>query len=169
MCWLWYVVSLVLLGTSTEVEVADLKPLEGSCHCGRIAFSFSSLVSPEKFTPRACDCSFCQRHGALYISDPNGSLVLDVKEPNALGEYQFGHELANFLYCRHCGVFVAVLFESGDRTFGSVNSRCIAGDIKFGDFQTVSPQKLDAQQKKERWAKVMIPNVQVRLHSPDAR
>src|SRR5262245_10244575 len=77
--------------------------------------------------------------------------------------------LANFVYCRHCGVFVAVLFETGDRTFGSVNSRCIGGDIKFGDFQTVSPQKLDAQQKKERWAKVMIPDVQVRLHSPDAR
>jgi len=149
--------------------VADLKPLKGSCHCGRIAFSFSSTIPPEKYNPRACDCSFCQRHGALFISDPNGSLVLEVKEANALGEYRFGHELAKCLFCRHCGVFVAVLFETGDRTFASVNSRCIGGDIKFGDFQIVSPQKLNAQQKKERWAKLMTPDVQVRLHSTDAR
>jgi hypothetical protein len=35
------------------------------------------------------------------------------------------------------------------------------GDVKFGDFQIVSPQKLDAEQKKERWARVMIPDVTV--------
>src|SRR5262249_46899024 len=73
-----------MLRTSREVDVADLKPLKGSCHCGRIAFSFSSTIPPEKYNPRACDCSFCQRHGALFISDPNGSLVLEVKEANAL-------------------------------------------------------------------------------------
>jgi hypothetical protein len=140
----------------------DIYLLQGNCHCGRIIFNFSSRISPEKFTPRACDCSFCQRHGALYISDPNGSLVLDVKEAGALGEYQFGHKLAKFLFCRHCGVFVAVLFKTQDRIFGSVNSRCIGGDIRFRDAQIISPQALGAEQKKERWGKVMIPDVQLR-------
>jgi hypothetical protein len=144
----------------------DLYLLQGSCHCGRIAFSFSSRIPPEKFTPRACDCSFCQRHGALYISDPDGSLVLDVKEATALGEYQFRHKLATFLFCRNCGVVVAVLFKTEDRIFGSVNSRCIGGDVRFGDCQIVSPQILGAEQKKERWSKVMIPHVQLRTSVP---
>ena len=140
----------------------DLYLLQGSCHCGRIAFSFSSSISPEKFTPRACDCSFCQRHGALYISDPDGSLVLDIKEAAALGEYQFGHKLAKFIFCRNCGVYVAILFKTEGQIFGSVNSRCIEGDVRFGDPQIVSPQTLGAEQKKERWSKVMISQVQLR-------
>lgn len=143
--------------------MADLNLMRGGCHCGRIVFGFSSTVPPEKFSPRACDCSFCRKHGALYVSDPNGSLVIDIKQTNALGEYRFGHGLAKFLFCRHCGVFVAVLFETQGRILGSVNSRCFGGDVSFGDSQTVSPQKLDAEQKKERWAKVMIPDVQVRM------
>src|SRR5262245_46468838 len=110
----------------------NLYSLQGSCHCGRITFSFSSMIPPEKFTPRSCDCSFCQRHDALYISDPNGSLVVDVKEATALGEYQFAHKLATFLFCRNCGVLVAVLFKTDGQIFGSVNSRCIEGDIGFG-------------------------------------
>lgn len=140
-----------------------MKLMLGNCHCGQIALSFSSVIPPEKFSPRACDCSFCQRHGALYISDPNGSLVIDVKESNALGEYRFGHGLAKFLFCRNCGVFVAVLFETEDRLFASVNARCIGGGVTFGNPQIASPQKLNAEEKKERWAKIMIPDVQVRM------
>jgi hypothetical protein len=137
--------------------------MQGGCHCGQIALSFSTAIPPEKFSPRACDCSFCQRHGASFISDPNGGLVIDVKDANALGEYRFGHGLAKFLLCRNCGVFVAVLFEIDDRTFASVNSRCIGGDVSFGNPQTASPQKLNADEKKERWAKIMIADVQVRM------
>ena len=52
------------------------------------------------------------------ISDQNGSLVLDIKEADALGEYRFGHKLGKFVFCRNCGVFVAVLFETDGRMFG---------------------------------------------------
>ncbi len=143
--------------------MTDLKLMQGSCHCGRLALRFSSTMPPEKFSPRACDCSFCQKHGASFISDPNGGLVIDVNDGNALGEYRFGHGLAKFVFCRHCGVFVAVLFETEGRTFGSVNSRCIAGGAGFGAPQIVSPQKLNPGEKKERWTKVMIPDVVVRV------
>ena len=132
--------------------MADSNPMRGSCHCGRITFSFLSSVPPEKYSPRACDCSFCQRHGALYISDQNGSLVLDIKEADALGEYRFGDKLGKFVFCRNCGVLVAVLFETDGRMFGSVNSRCIGENVKFGDFEIISPQKLNAEQKKREMA-----------------
>lgn len=142
--------------------MTDLKLMQGRCHCGRIALSFSTAIPPEKFSPRACDCSFCQKHGASFISDPNGRLLIDVKESNALGEYRFGHGLAKFLFCRNCAVFVAVLFQSEGLTFASVNSRCMGG-IVFGSPQTTSPRELNAEEKKQRWAKIMIPNVEVRV------
>jgi hypothetical protein len=146
-----------------EKKVADLNVMRGGCHCGRIALSFSSSIPAGEFSPRACDCSFCVKHGAQYISDRNGSLVVNIKETDALGEHRFGHNLAKFLFCQYCGTFVAVLFETDGRIFGSVNTRCIEAGVKFGVPQTVSPQKLNADQKKERWAKVMIPDVQVNM------
>jgi hypothetical protein len=45
----------------------------------------------------------------------------------------------------------------------SVNSRCIGGNVEFGDFEIISPQKLNAEQKKERWPKVMTRDVQMRM------
>ena len=36
-------------------------------------------------------------------------------------------------------------------------------NVKFGDFEIISPQKLNAEQKKERWPKVMTRDVQVRM------
>jgi len=143
--------------------VTDLNVLKGGCHCGRISLVFSSSICTEEFSPRACDCSYCVKHGAQFISDRNGSLVVNVKEADALGEHRFGHELAKFLFCKSCGTFVVVLFEADGRTFGSVNTRCFEAGVKFGDPQTVSPQKLNADQKKERWTKVMTPDVQVNI------
>jgi hypothetical protein len=136
--------------------------LHGSCHCGRLSLTFSTRIAPESFSPRTCDCSFCTRHGAAYISDPEGSLVIESREADAIGRYMFGDGLAKFLLCTHCGVLVAVLFESEGRTFASVNSRCIT-DASFGVPQVASPQQLDAAQKRERWTRLMIPDVELRV------
>jgi hypothetical protein len=135
--------------------------LRGSCHCGRLALTFSTRIAPERFSPRACDCSFCMRHGAAYISDPEGSLLIEARQADALARYSFGHGLARFLLCAQCGVLVAVLFENEGRTYASVNARCV--DAKFGEPKVASPQKLDAAQKRERWTRLMIPDVELRV------
>lgn len=134
--------------------------LQGSCHCGRLKLTFSTRIAPERFSPRACDCSFCVRHGAAYISDPEGRLVIDARDADVM-QYAFGHGLARFLMCRHCGVLVAVVFEEGGRRFASVNSRCFVG-ANFGEAKAASPQTLDATQKRERWTRLMIPDVELR-------
>lgn len=140
----------------------SLHRLHGSCHCGRLSLTFSTRIAPERFSPRACDCSFCVRHGAAYISDPEGSLVIEASHAEALARYAFGHGLARFLLCAQCGVLVAVLFENEGRTYASVNSRCIT-DAQLGEPQVASPQKLDAAQKRERWTRLMIPDVELRV------
>lgn len=89
--------------------------------------------------------------------------MITASTADALGRYAFGHGLARFLHCTNCGVLVAVLFEDeGSSVFASVNSRCIS-DARFGESQVASPQKLDAEQKRERWTRLMIPDVEVRI------
>lgn len=96
-------------------------------------------------TPRACDCSFCTRHGASYVSDPTGQLELEWKEPPV--RYRQGDERADFLICGRCGVLLAVTYES----IGAVNARCLDEYASFKAAQVVSPQKLGPQEKLARW------------------
>ena len=47
--------------------------LAGGCHCGKLKVEFETGIDPADFSPRACDCSFCTKHGAAYISDPRAA------------------------------------------------------------------------------------------------
>jgi len=143
--------------------MADGGLLKGGCHCGNVQFEFTTAIRPADFAPRACDCSFCLKHGAAYISDPDGRLVIEVADSNAVGEYRQGSGTARFLLCRNCGVMVAVIFDGDGRSYGTVNANCIAGGVVFGACRVVSPRNLSAEEKKRRWAKIWTPGVVVRV------
>lgn len=133
--------------------------LRGSCHCGRLGVEFRTSQRPATIIPRACDCSFCSKHGAAYISDPAGSLSVSYSEPDALREYQQGSNAARFLICRHCGVLVAVIFKHDSATYGAVNTGCLDGQAGLGQPLPASPQTLGAEEKVARWLKLWIPDV----------
>ena len=135
--------------------------LRGGCHCGRVTLEFGIVANPADLTPRACDCSFCLKHGASYVSDPQGSLSIEVKGPDALAEYRQGSGSARLLVCRFCGVLVAALFDDPAGTYGAVNSRCLEDGAVFGAPQVVSPQKLGGEEKKMRWKQLWIPRVRL--------
>lgn len=46
------------------------------------------------YHPRACDCDFCRKHGAAYISDPQGAVRIQVKDAQQLGRYRQGSGIA---------------------------------------------------------------------------
>lgn len=135
--------------------------LHGACHCGRLRLSFDTALDVSRFNPRACDCSFCTKHGAAYISDPHGRLHLEVAEATALHHYTQGAELAKFVLCQRCGVLMGVVFEHGEQVLGAVNASCLAERASLGASQTASPQTLSAAEKKQRWAALWTPTVQV--------
>jgi len=135
--------------------------LHGSCHCARLTLRYETAQSPADTHPRACDCSFCRKHGAAYLSDPAGSLSLIEREPGSRREYRQGSENARFQVCGHCGALVAVLFEHEGRRYGAVNALCIDGDPGFGEFVAVSPQKLNPDEKIARWLQAWVPDVAV--------
>jgi hypothetical protein len=135
--------------------------LHGACHCGRLRLRFDTALEPGGIHPRACDCSFCTKHGAAYISDPHGRLHLEVAEATALHHYTQGAELAKFVLCQHCGVLMGVVFEHGEQVLGAVNASCLAERASLGAAQTASPQTLSAAEKQQRWAALWTPTVQV--------
>ncbi|MGH8076310.1 MAG: GFA family protein [Lysobacter sp.] len=142
----------------------ESKVLGGGCHCGKVRVELATAIPLANLSPRACDCSFCTKHGASYLSDPDGSLVIAVNGQDTISEYhRQGSESARFLVCRDCGVLVAVVFDEAAGRYGAVNSRCLEGDAAFAPLQTGSPQQLTAEEKKRRWTRLWTPRVKLTI------
>ena len=134
--------------------------LTGSCHCGQLRLEFSTDLGAARFTPRECDCSFCRKHGAAYISDPAGRLSIAFSQ-GALHRYRQGSNTAEFLLCSQCGVLVAVTFEHNSRIFGAVNVGCLDEQAGLGTPAPASPQLLSPDEKISRWLALWVPDVEL--------
>ncbi|SET74038.1 GFA family protein [Stigmatella erecta] len=132
--------------------------IQGRCHCGNIRVAIHLTRSPESYSPRACDCGFCLKHAAAYVSDPEGTVEFDVRDSLQVGRYKQGSQTAEFLFCKGCGVLVGVVYPSREGTFAAINSR-IVEDARFGPETAVSPQKLSAGEKVKRWEEVWFSKV----------
>jgi hypothetical protein len=86
----------------------------GGCHCGAIRLRFETELDPTQIEIRACQCSFCIRHGSRAAADPNGKLVVSVEDGERLQVYRFGLRTADYLLCRECGVYIAAIAGAGD-------------------------------------------------------
>jgi hypothetical protein len=87
----------------------------GGCHCGNVRVAFTSAIDPRDMEVRACQCSFCRRHGSLAAADPQGRLQVTVREPDRMQRYTFGLRTADYLVCRDCGVYVAAVTRDTDQ------------------------------------------------------
>lgn len=125
--------------------------LNGGCHCGNIQFEIALTGAAATRKPRACDCDFCRKHDASYVSDPQGMLRIDVKDERDFGKYKQGNGIADFLICRNCGVLVGVAYREEGRLYATVNSRAIEGGPQFDEETPVSPKLLSEVKKVERW------------------
>jgi len=137
-----------------------MSTLDGACHCGKVRLQFRTAKPIPDLTPRACDCSFCRKHGAAWISDPAGALrIRSAKQ--SLRTYTQGSNTARFLLCEACGVLVAVVTGEGDALLGAVNAGCLEGEPALGQLVIVSPQRLDRDAKVARWGEVWIRDVRI--------
>ena len=91
--------------------------LEGGCHCGRLRVAFTTATALTELPLRACQCTFCRRHGALTTSDPAGEVVLSVsEEPAAVVYYPLGQ-----LYSPRMSLIVrAAMPRGGAKSLASV-------------------------------------------------
>jgi hypothetical protein len=135
--------------------------VSGGCHCGNIRMQMQLAREPAAYRPRACDCDFCRKHDAAYVSEPQGTLHLQIAEESAAGRYRQGSGQAEFLLCKRCGVLVAVLFRGEGQLHATVNSRAVDAGVTFGPEQSVSPQKLAPADKAQRWQEIWFRTVTV--------
>jgi len=116
---------------------------EGSCHCGRLRIAFTTAKAATELPLRACQCTFCRRHGGLTTSDPDGEVVLTVAEIPPGGWYRFGTGMTEFWVCPRCGVYVGGYVESGGRGTAVVNVRALDARDEF----TQAPMPMDYGQE----------------------
>lgn len=134
------------------------RSFEGSCHCGAIAFTFETALAPERWQVRACQCSFCRRHGARTTSDPAGRVSFRVREQAALQRYRFGRRTADFVVCRNCGAYLAAVLTSPRGRFATLNINTLVEPIALTSAAAVSydDETPDERQRRreQRWTPV---------------
>ena len=97
---------------------------QGSCHCGRIAFTLEGEVTEAI----DCNCSMCRRRGGLLAFFPREALTLTTPEAD-YATYRFNKHVLDHQFCPTCGI--APFSEgthpkTGTRT-AAVNVRCLDG------------------------------------------
>jgi hypothetical protein len=136
--------------------------VSGRFHCGSIRVELEFAGTPSAYNPRACDCDFCRKHCAAYVSDAKGSVRIRIKDERADGRYRQGSGQAEFLLCRTCGVLVGALHQSDGRTYAAVNVRVVDVRGDFGAELPVSPKTLSESEKVKRWRDIWFSKVDVR-------
>jgi len=117
--------------------------LEGRCHCGQLQIAFTTAKAPTELPLRACQCTFCRRHGGLTTSDPEGEVVLTVPEVPPGGWYRFGTGMTDFWVCPRCGVYVGAYVQIAGTGSAVVNTRVLDAAAEF----TQSPMPMDYGQE----------------------
>src|SRR5476651_2399394 len=92
----------------------------GGCHCGRVKFEADAEAD---LKVQECNCSICEAVGFLHllITRPQFRLLQGHDE---LTSYRFNTNVAEHLFCRHCGVKSFYVPRSHPEGI-SVNARCL--------------------------------------------
>jgi hypothetical protein len=101
--------------------MSETKNYSGGCHCGQVRYD----VTADLATVVDCNCSICQKRGALWTFVTDDNFALRAGGEN-LADYQFGKRSIHHLFCPSCGVGS---FSRGEAPNGqemiAVNVRCL--------------------------------------------
>ena len=102
--------------------------IDGACHCGNVRFEFPWPQDEAEIPVRQCGCSFCRKHGGVWTSHRDSSLIAAIGDPERVSAYSFGTKTADFHVCSICGVVPFVTSEIDGRAYAVVNVNAF-GDI----------------------------------------
>jgi hypothetical protein len=117
--------------------MAETRTYTVGCHCGEVRFEVTTDLS----SVVACNCSLCQKRGALWSFVPAEHFGLRAGAED-LKDYQFGKKTLHHLFCAQCGVGA---FSRGKNPKGedmvAVNVRCL-DDV---DIAALTPTPFDGR------------------------
>ena len=94
---------------------------------------------------------------------PEATINFTASRPDSVQRYRFALQTADFLLCRHCGIYLGAVIESGAGRFGIVNTRALEPHPL--DLQSAVAACYDAEdatsriaRRERRWSRVgMVP------------
>jgi hypothetical protein len=97
---------------------------DGGCHCGNLRVKLRLSNAPAANPLRACACAFCRAHATRTVADPAGLFEVWAEDWDLVERYRFGSRTADYLVCKHCGVYVGAVCDTdlGPRAVVNVNS-----------------------------------------------
>jgi hypothetical protein len=96
---------------------------KGSCHCGRVAFEVEGTLDGAM----SCNCSMCQRKGALMWFVPREQLSLLTPDANA-STYTFNRHVIKHRFCPTCGIHpYGEGVDAQGNAMAAINIRCLEG------------------------------------------
>lgn len=101
--------------------------IEGRCHCGNISYVLDWPEDGTAIPVRACDCTFCTKHGGAWTSHRDSELIVMVGDQSLVSKYRFGTETAVFHVCSRCGAVPLVTSAIEDRLYAVVNVNTFEG------------------------------------------
>lgn len=121
----------------------------GGCHCGDLRYALETELALAALPLRACQCTFCRRHGALSTSDPGGRVRFTfAAEPL---RYRFGLKTADFLICARCGNYVGATIAEGSRRWAILNANTLEDVAQLT--QAATPMDYDGEDVAQRAAR----------------
>jgi hypothetical protein len=101
--------------------------IHGRCHCGNIAFDLTWEPDCVDIPARACTCTFCTKHGAVWTADPGAALQIAIEDPARTFAYAFGTRTADFHVCTRCGMVPVVTSRIDGTLYAVVNVNAFEG------------------------------------------
>ena len=136
--------------------------IEGTCHCGNIRFNLQWPGSAEQIAVRECSCSFCQKHGGVWTSNPDATLSVLIGDASNLSKYRFGTATADFYVCATCGTVPFVISDIENHLYAVVNVNTFVGVDKSAWSQSVTNfDGEDTDNRLSRRKRNWIPNVTI--------
>jgi hypothetical protein len=97
----------------------------GNCHCGAVGFEYQTKQPVDDWFVRACECSFCAKHGAIYTSDPAGSLRFCTRTHRRSRATASGTRRRTSFFCGRCGGYLGAIMEEGGQVLFVMNIRAL--------------------------------------------
>ena len=112
---------------------------QGSCHCGKVAFEVEGEISGVI----SCNCSICQRKGALMWFVARDKLNVRAEQAS-LGNYTFNKHVIQHRFCLNCGMHpYGEGVDPAGNAMAAINLRCLENI----DLEAIPVQPFDGRSK----------------------